>query len=143
MSSNQLALVDEIPQDNPEGKKKGEEDKCNVIGESLQELMAEKKLNVAELAAKTKIPFTTMDDWTNGRTIPFAGKNLLNLSKFLNVPLEFLCYGIGDKSFHKKYELLLEFFEYALRELSNESDEVFKGIKDKVKEIEEKFEQLV
>ena len=61
----------------------------------LNELLTAKNINLAKVVKDTGIPFTTLDDWANGRTTPMADENLKKLANYFNVTMEYLCFGIG------------------------------------------------
>ncbi len=137
---NQQVLFSNIEQDNPKGKGRSEEDECNIIHEILSEILIERKVSVVELARELKVPYTTIDDWLKGRSVPLAGKNLLNLFIFSKVPLEYLCFGIGDKNHYEKYEQLLGFFEFCLKEIGSEKS--IEKIKEKLFETHHSIEEM-
>jgi len=94
---NQLPLISDIPMDNPDALKKKKKPKeiNNIICEMLNELLTAKKVNLAKVVKETGIPFTTLDDWANGRSTPMADENLKKLANYFGVSLEYLCFGIG------------------------------------------------
>jgi hypothetical protein len=92
----QLQLVDDIPMDNPGAvKKKPEIENC--LTEILNEVFFERKLTEAKVARDTDIPFTTLNDWLNGRVQKQTlGKNIPKLARYLNLSIEYMVYGIGS-----------------------------------------------
>lgn len=65
------------------------------VGETLTDLLAEKKISPKELSKKTKIPFSTIHHILSNRPI----KNIMTLEKIadaLGVSLHFLLFGKAD-----------------------------------------------
>lgn len=95
VEKNQPALFDEIPQDNFPNKKPKTFRNC--VADNFNEILFERDISLARVQKDTGIPFPTLDDWIKARTIPLTDDNLMVLARYLNVPLEFLCYGIGEE----------------------------------------------
>lgn len=92
---NQIPFFESIPMDNPDALKKKKKEINNIICEMLNELLSARDINLAKVVKDTGIPFTTLDDWANGRTTPMADENLIKLANYFEVTLEYLCFGIG------------------------------------------------
>lgn len=95
---NQLTLVPEIPMDNPDAlKKKKKKEIANCLTDILNEIFFERKLTVSKVVKDTGIPFTTLDDWMNGRTeVQYLDENIAKLARYLNVSIEYMAFGIGE-----------------------------------------------
>lgn len=85
-------LFEFIPQD--EEKKKRKQAYKNCIGEILSEELEERGMTSATLSELLNIPESKISDWKNGKATPLADGDLLSLALFLNLPLEYLCYGL-------------------------------------------------
>ena len=92
---NQPALFENIEKDNEPTKKA--KSYYNCIADVLNEILFERKISLSRVQKDTGIPFPTLDDWIKARTIPLTDDNLMVLAKYLNTPLEHLCYGIGQE----------------------------------------------
>lgn len=133
-NSNQLTITgEEIPQDNPDAKKKKKKLIQNILCENLLELIDERKINLATVVRETGIPFTTADDWANARSIPLTDENIAKLARYFNVTIDYLCFGIGSRNHYVIHEKLLDFY-YTVT--SNNP-----GIKKEFKEIVEVVEE--
>lgn len=98
LDSNQLPFFENIPMDNPDGKKKKKKKYGNCIGDVLREILEERKLSIAKIHKDTEIPFPTIDDWSKSKSVPLTDENLYILKKYLGVSIEYLCYGTGIRS---------------------------------------------
>lgn len=86
-----------LPLDLPETDQKKVKPKVNYMQEILAELMAERKITDAQVVKATGIPWPTWDCWVKCRVgAQMADKNLLNVARFFNVSIEYLCFGIGS-----------------------------------------------
>lgn len=96
MKAQNLSLVpeDQLPQtDEP----KKQRPKVNCLQDILLELMDERKIAPVEIQKATGIPWATLHGWIVGDVATQkTDKNLLELARFFNVSLEYLCFGIGD-----------------------------------------------
>lgn len=63
-----------------------------TFSETLTRLLKGRGLTAKAVCAATGIPSSTLSEWTSGRT-PKLSEDLLKLSKFLGVSLEFLVSG--------------------------------------------------
>lgn len=71
--------------------------KVNCLQDILLELMDERKVTLAQIQKETNIPWGTLMGWHNGDVnSQQADRNLLALSKFFNVSLHYLLFGMGD-----------------------------------------------
>jgi transcriptional regulator with XRE-family HTH domain len=72
--------------------------------------MNERGLRDSEVVKATGIPFSTFHGWVTGDVgAQLADRNLLKLAQFLNVTLEYLCFGVGsDEPAHISFENLTE-----------------------------------
>lgn len=89
--SEQLQLVQNIPSDEVEEKRK-----TNIISFILKEILEERDLNLSLVSTQTGISYNTLHEWLSGNRTPMADENLLTLSKYLNLSITYLCYGIGS-----------------------------------------------
>ena len=99
---NQTALFENIPQDNFPTRKQKTFNNC--VADTLNEILFERKLTLARVQKDTNIPFPTLDDWIKGKSVPLADDNLMVLAKYLNVTLEFLCFGLGQEEARINHE---------------------------------------
>lgn len=91
----QIPLFDDIPMDNPDGRKVRE--KVNVLQDMLLELMDERKVSLAQIQKETGIPWGTLMGWHNGDVnVQKLDSNILKLAQFFNVHIHYLVYGIGS-----------------------------------------------
>lgn len=71
--------------------------KVNQLQEILAELMSERKIEAAEIQKATGIPWGTLQGWIKGDVgAQILDENILKLSKFFNVSIHYLAFGIGD-----------------------------------------------
>ncbi len=61
----------------------------NIFADRLKDLMQDKKLNIKELSALTKIPRATINGWTLKIASPKID-NLIVLADFFNVSIDYL-----------------------------------------------------
>lgn len=98
MIEHNIPLFENIPQDNPDGKKDERPKRYrNCLADIFHELISERKISLAKVHKETGIPFPTLDDWIKGTSkSQLTDDNLMILARYLNVGLEYLCYGLGD-----------------------------------------------
>lgn len=90
----QLPLIENIPMDNPDGKKKK---KVNALQDILIELMEDREVELTDIQKATKIPWGTLMGWYTGEVkAQLLDENILKLAQFFNVHIHYLAYGIGD-----------------------------------------------
>jgi hypothetical protein len=126
---NLIPLFSDIPTDNTPKKK--QKTFTNCLADTFNEILFERKIQLAKVQRETNIPFPTLDDWIKGKSCPLADDNLMVLSKYLGVNLEFLCYGIGSpdsievqakrlaEHFNVELETVLQIMEGEKYELEN------------------------
>ena len=126
---NLIPLFDNIPTDNEPKKKPKTFQNC--LADIFNEILYERKMKLVMVHKETNIPFPTLDDWIKGKSCPLADDNLMVLSKYLGVNLEFLCYGIGSpdsievqakriaEHFNTDLETVLQIMEGEKYELEN------------------------
>lgn len=69
----------------------------NCFQEIFLEILDERKLGLAPIQKAADIPWPTLQGWYAGSTkTPLLDINILKLAQFLNVSIEYLCFGIGD-----------------------------------------------
>lgn len=91
MECEQLALVEGFKA--KVSLKKSE----NVLKEILEELMEERNVTLADIHRKTGIAWSTLQDMKNGKNrYQKLNKNILELAKFFNVSIHYLCFGVGS-----------------------------------------------
>lgn len=64
--------------------------------EKIQTLLDKQGITAYRLSKETKIPYTCLVDWKQGRSKPKADK-LLKLANYFNVPIEFFLEEEGDE----------------------------------------------
>lgn len=90
---NLVPLFENIPQDNIPKKKVKTFRNC--LADIFNETLFDRKVPLAKVQRETNIPFPTLDDWIKARTCPLADDNLMVLTRYLDMSMEYLCYGIG------------------------------------------------
>lgn len=63
------------------------------FGENLNNVIKAKRYSIREVSDATGIAYSTLVEWLNGRS-PYVSSDLLKLSRFLSVSIEFLISGI-------------------------------------------------
>jgi hypothetical protein len=96
-----------------------------ILDKVIESQMKQRKVSLSEISKKTKIPRSTLLDWSHGRKP--SSKNihlLLNLSKFFEITLNQLLFGIISdtrteilftstfKDNHSTYRLTVERIEH-------------------------------
>ncbi len=69
----------------------------------LRKLIREKGLTITGLARSTKVPVQTLHGWVNG-VEPKSIRQLKKVADYLDVDLDYLCFGIKPKSENNKLE---------------------------------------
>lgn len=70
---------------------------CNCFQDILLEVMAERKLSDKDVVSATGITWAVWHGWITGRTrIQMLDGNMLALSRFLNLSINYLAFGVGD-----------------------------------------------
>lgn len=91
LESYQLAFIEDLT-----GKQEITKSE-NCLSEILSELMEERKKTLAEIHRETGIPWSTLLDMKNGKNrYQKLNRNILELAKFFNVSIHYLCFGVGD-----------------------------------------------
>ena len=100
---NQTPMFEELPMDNPDALKK-QAKPINNMQEQFLELLNKKGCSLADIHRETQIPWGTLYGWYKGDVkAQFADRNLLELAKFFNVTIDYLCFGIGnDEPYYEK-----------------------------------------
>lgn len=62
----------------------------------LRQLIKAKEMTVAGLAKKSKVPVQTIHNWLSGAE-PKSLKQVKAVADFLDVTVDYLCFGIEDK----------------------------------------------
>lgn len=90
----------DLPQtDEPKEEKPRE----NCLQEMILEIMNERGLKDAEVVKAINVPFSTWHGWISGEVrAPLLDGNLKRTWKLFNVPLEYLCFGVGEDRY--KYD---------------------------------------
>lgn len=103
-NEDQRKLFDDLPMDNPDGAKK--EKSPNILQEILAEVMSERGLEMADIVKATGIKFPTLHDWVKGNVqTQKMDENLWKLARYLNLSLEYLCFGVGsDEPVYKDFD---------------------------------------
>lgn len=60
-----------------------------TIAEKYLHLLQERKVKTAEVSRQTGIPYSTLNEWSKGKTKKISGENLEKLAAFFNVPVDF------------------------------------------------------
>lgn len=70
---------------------------CVCFQEIILEIMSERKLTDAQIVRDTGISWGTWYSWVTGEVkAPLLNGNLLALSKYFNVSINYLAFGVGD-----------------------------------------------
>lgn len=70
---------------------------ANCLQDILIELLDERKIQLSQIQKEADLSWATLWGWYSGSTkTPMLDMNILKLARFLNVSIEYLCYGIGD-----------------------------------------------
>lgn len=94
MTEENLGLFS--PEELPETDEKKVKPKVNCLQDILIEVMNERGLTDAQIVKATGIAWSTYFGWVSGQTATqLADKNLLKLAQYLNLSIEYLCFGIG------------------------------------------------
>jgi transcriptional regulator with XRE-family HTH domain len=96
MEETNLTLLPEeqLPKTDPAKPKK---QTANCLGVILREILEERGITDSEVVKATGIPWPTFWGWvTESVDVQLTDDNLFKLFKFLNVPLHYLVYGIGE-----------------------------------------------
>jgi hypothetical protein len=99
----QSLFEEDIEQDNIPKKKP--KTFTNCLAENFSMIIFERKISLSKVQKDTSIPFPTLHDWVRGKTIPLADDNLMVLSKYLEISLEYLCFGVGSESKEDSLEI--------------------------------------
>ena len=85
-----------LPLDLPVTDVKKEKERVNCLQEMLIDILNDRGLKDADVVKATGISWSTYFGWVSGQVkTQLADKNLLRLAQYLNVSLEYLCFGIG------------------------------------------------
>lgn len=60
-----------------------------TIAEKYLHLLQERKVKTAEVSRQTGIPYSTLNEWSKGKTKKISGENLNKLAEFFDVPVDY------------------------------------------------------
>lgn len=60
-----------------------------TINEKYQELLKERGVKTAEVARQTSIPYSTLSEWSKGKTKKISGENVAKLADYFDVPVSY------------------------------------------------------
>lgn len=60
-----------------------------TMNEKYKQLLKEKKVKTAKVARETNIPYSTLNEWANGKTKKISADNLAKLADYFEVPITY------------------------------------------------------
>lgn len=92
-----------------------------VLKTILKKLIKDKGISVAHLSRATKVPLQTLHGWLNGSD-PKNLRQVKAVADYLDVDLDYLCFGIKPKSHSPKieeyeHEIVTGIYEVVLRRI--------------------------
>lgn len=123
-----------------------------TIAEKYLHLLRERKVKTAEVSRQTGIPYSTLNEWSKGKTKKISGENLEKIAAFFNVPVDYFYTQSFDlKEYKEALETQMESFysdpdvaEFA--QAIHDKPEIrglFKAARDLSKEDIERFKEII
>lgn len=123
-----------------------------TIAEKYLHLLQERKVKTAEVSRQTGIPYSTLNEWSKGKTKKISGENLNKLAEFFDVPVDyFYTYTYDGKEYQEILERKMDSFYSdpdvaSFAQAIHDKPEIrglFKAARDLSKEDIERFKEII
>lgn len=123
-----------------------------AIAEKYLHLLQERKVKTAEVSRQTGIPYSTLNEWSKGKTKKISGENLNKLAEFFDVPVDyFYTYTYDGKEYQEILERKMDSFYSdpdvaSFAQAIHDKPEIrglFKAARDLSKEDIERFKEII
>ena len=69
-----------------------------AIADKYLQLLEERNVKTAEVSRKTGIPYSTLNEWSKGKTKKISGENLKKLAAYFDVPVDYFYTNVSDQT---------------------------------------------
>lgn len=123
-----------------------------TIAEKYLHLLQERKVKTAEVSRQTGIPYSTLNEWSKGKTKKISGENLNKLAEFFDVPVDyFYTYTYDGKEYQEILERKMDSFYSdpdvaSFAQAIHDKPEIrglFKAARDLSKEDIDRFKEII